>query len=233
MLRRELRPRSQSMPYVRFRAPNLHLPLKLLLAGWLFVLAAQVAWWFLWHPRTLAVTVLTTWLVLADAVLLACIVAAVLLCALAGWWMLDPDRFRTVVLQWVQLRLRWWLLYRRDWQPAMVTVGLALRESWGGTLPQLRSLRSDAGRDALRVRMLPGQTFEQWQATAPALAQTFGARQVRVRRVLNRPQELDLLVTRRRGARIHHVTERTVEVEPDQVTVARGAFPRQPRGGAE
>jgi len=231
MLTRKLRPESRS-PTMRFRGPNLHLPLWLLLTGWLCVLAWRGVRWLARHPRcsvVLAVVVLLVW---TDTVMPAGIVLVLALLAALGWWAFDPATFRRVVLERVQLELRRWLVYQRDWQPAMLTSGLSLRESWGGDLPTLHGVRLEAGQDVLRVRMLPGQTVTRWKDATAALAQTWGARQVRVRRVMGRPQELDLVVVRRRPGCGAAVTERPVDVEPEQEPAGRGAFPRQPRGGA-
>lgn len=229
--RRVLRPEA-AVPSLRFRAPSVRIGLGWLFLGWLGVVAWQMLRWLVVHPRCTVVLAVAGWLLWTDSVVPALVIALATAGLLCGWWVLKPESFARRVTHPVQLELREWLTYRREWQPAMLTSGLSLRESWGGDLPTLRKVGSDAGRDLLRVRMLPGQTLEQWTGAAPALAQTWNARQVRVRRVPNRPQELDLLVTLRGGARNHHVTERGTDVESNQVPKPRGAFPRAPRGGA-
>jgi S-DNA-T family DNA segregation ATPase FtsK/SpoIIIE len=229
--RRVLRPEAQP-PSIRFRAPNVHVPLWLLAGGWLVIALWLLLRWLAGHRRCAAVLAVAGWVLWMDAVLPAVAVALTVAGLLCGWWVLEPASFARWVTRPVQLELREWLTYRREWQPAMLTAGLSLRESWGGDLPTLRRVSSDAGRDVLRVKMLPGQTLEKWTGATAALAQTFGARAVRVRRVLNRPQELDLLVTLRGGAQNHHVTERRVDVDTEQVPEPRGAFPRAPRRGA-
>ena len=228
--RRVLQPEA-AVPSLRFRAPSIRIGLRWLFLGWLCVLAWRALRWLAVHPRCTIVLAVAGWVLWTDSVLPALVIAAVTAGVLCGWWALEPGSFTRRITHPVQLELREWLTYRRDWQPAMLTSGLSLRESWGGDLPTLRRVSSDAGRDVLRVKMLPGQTPDQWQSAAAALAQTFDARAARVRRVAGRPQELDLLLTPR-GARNHHVTERRVDVEPDQVLEPRGAFPRAPRGGA-
>jgi S-DNA-T family DNA segregation ATPase FtsK/SpoIIIE len=229
VLRRELRPDSRP-PSLRFRSPNVHVPLWLLALGWLLVLTWRGLRWLCRHPRATVVLAVTGALVWTDTVMPAGVVLALGLCVLTGWWAVDPGTFRAVVLERVQLRLREWFTYRRDWQPAVLTAGLTLRDSWGGDLPTLRSVRADAGSDVLRVRMLPGQTLEDWRTATAALAQTFGVRQCRVRKVPNRLQEVELIMARRRPLR--HVTKSPVEQEPQQAPAVRGAFPRQPRGAA-
>jgi hypothetical protein len=90
--------------------------------------------------------------------------------------------------------------------------------------------------------MLPGQVPDDWSKVAPRLAQTFGARSVRVRKVKGSARALDLLV-RRRPSR-HGATPDMTETEDtsEPVTVElpaadespverpRGAFPKAPRG---
>lgn len=231
ILRRELRPEARP-PSLRFRPPNVHVPLWLLAVGWLFVLAWRLVRWLAVHPRSTVVLLVAGWLVLSNRVLPALVVAGIVAGVLCVWWAFWPGSMERRVLAPVQLALREWLTYRRDWQPAMLTAGLALREAWGGDLPTLRSVRSDAGRDVLRVRMLPGQTAERWQDAAPALAQTFGVRGIRVRRIPDRPQELALLVTARKNSRIRHVTELPPVPAQEQQPATGGAFPRRPREAA-
>jgi S-DNA-T family DNA segregation ATPase FtsK/SpoIIIE len=230
ILRRELRPAGRS-PSLRFRPPSVYFPLWLLALGWGLVLTWRVLGWAARHLRTSAALVLAGWLVWADWLLGAAVVACVAAGALCLWWAAEPGSFARRVARPLQLQLREWFTYRRNWQPAMLTSGLSLREHWGGDLPVLRRVREEARTDVLRVRMLPGQTLEQWKGASAALAQTFGARQVRVRRVPDRAQELELLVARGRAPDIRHVTERAAQVDSEPAPAARGAFPRQPRGG--
>ncbi|SDR72391.1 DNA segregation ATPase FtsK/SpoIIIE, S-DNA-T family [Friedmanniella luteola] len=103
-----------------------------------------------------------------------------------------PDRW----LVWLRLPLRsWWrgwLVYRRCWPAAMDTAGLAT--SWRGTVwtPTVLTVSSTLSVDRVRVRMLPGQTVEDYADVAHRLAQTFGASAVRVRSVLQRPHHVEL-----------------------------------------
>jgi S-DNA-T family DNA segregation ATPase FtsK/SpoIIIE len=230
LLRRELRP-GPRLPSVRFRAPNFHIKLRWLIYGWLAVMVFRALRWLATHPRWTLVLAMTGVLIGMDlwwpALMVACLTAG----ALCLWWALQPGSFHRWVGRPVQLELREWFVYRRNWQPAMLTCGLTLRDSWGGDLPVLRKVRNEHGRDLLRVRMLDGQTPGQWEAARAALAQTFGVRHIRVRRIVNRPRELDLIVVRR-GTPLRHVTEADVDQEPRELQPARGAFPRQPRGGA-
>jgi S-DNA-T family DNA segregation ATPase FtsK/SpoIIIE len=225
IFRRELRPEARP-PTLRFRAPNIHLPLWLLAVGWL---VWQALTWIIRHPRSTIIAAVAGWLIVADWV----VPALALVCAAAGalliWAAADPETFAVHVRDPLRLRLREWLVYRRNWQPATLTAGLTLRDSWGGDLPRLRGVTAEGGRDVLRVGMLPGQTHAQWQAAAPALAQTFGVRAARVRPVPGRPSEVALVLRVRDSVT---VTKPAGQEKTQPAPPARSPFPRQPHGGA-
>src|SRR3954468_13218750 len=111
---------------------------------------------------------------------------------LVGWRLRFPAGF----LRWLRLPVRaWrrgWLLYRHRWAGAMDPAGLAT--SWRATTysPMLLALRSTLSVDRVRVRMLPGQTVEDYAQVADRLAQTFGALVCRVRSVPKRVHEVEL-----------------------------------------
>lgn len=230
MFRRQLRPEAGA-PSLRFRPPSVHIPLWILAVGWLIATAAAGAWWLARHPRTLGLLALAVATVVLDVTAWLAVLAVLTSGLLCLWWALSPPSFEAWCAAPARTRAREYVVYRREWQPAMLTAGLTLRDSWGGDLPTLRSVRAEAGGDVVRVRMLPGQTVEQWQAAAPKLAQTFGHRMMRVRRVPGRPQEVELFVRRRNGV-LRNVTEPAVDTDTGELPAVRPAFPRQPRGGA-
>jgi DNA segregation ATPase FtsK/SpoIIIE, S-DNA-T family len=232
MLRRELSP-GRPAPRLRFGSPLVRLPLSLLALGWAAGRAGRALWWLARHPRTLALLTLAAglvairlrwgWAPLAWPGAILVVVAGV-------WWARFPDSFRRQVT--LRLLGRWRrFIYWRDWQPAMVTAGLAHAPAHGATLPRLRKVISTAEYDTLRVRMLPGQTVDTWRDAAPKLAQTWSLRAVRVGRDPRRVQDV-LLTCRRRGvpaSDIPAVTKPAPVLEEQPEPAARGAFPRQPR----
>ena len=58
--------------------------------------------------------------------------------------------------------------------------------------PTLKKVQSTRSVDRVRVRMLPGQTVEDWAKVSDRLCQTFGAEDCRVRSVKRRPHELEV-----------------------------------------
>ncbi len=140
-----------------------------------FALAVGVAW--IWHR-------FGPWPII--------IALALTLAGLVVWRVRWPAGF----LGWVRFPLRaWrrsWFVYRRRWVPAMDTAGLTLTRAGDEYVPSIIGVRSTLAVDRVGVRMLPGQTIEDYAAAAPRLAQTFGAPVCRVRSISGRVHELDL-----------------------------------------
>ena len=84
------------------------------------------------------------------------------------------------------------LVYRRDWRAAMKGAGLVTQDRGQELLPTLLSVTTDEGHDVIRLRMRPGQTAGDYSKVADRIAQTFDARDVRVRTVPRRAHLLDL-----------------------------------------
>lgn len=103
-----------------------------------------------------------------------------------------PDLFDRRV--WLVMRGRWrrWWVYRRKWQASMDTAGLTRHHHGVEHLPILGGVHSTQSVDRVRVRMLAGQTLDDWAHVTPRLCQTFGAQDCRVRTVPKRLHELDL-----------------------------------------
>ncbi|MFC9976850.1 FtsK/SpoIIIE domain-containing protein [Spirillospora sp. NPDC127200] len=80
-------------------------------------------------------------------------------------------------------RARWRLVrvYRRDWQPVLVTAGLTRTHKRREYLPSIVRVRCGPTSDRVLVRMLKGQAPDAWEKVTPNLAHGFGAQLVRVR----------------------------------------------------
>jgi DNA segregation ATPase FtsK/SpoIIIE, S-DNA-T family len=142
-------------------------------------------------------------------------VVAVLATGLVGWWMAWPASFE----QHVRLRWRsWWrgqLIYRFRWTKAMDTAGLTKQRHGTDYVPPLRRIRSTRSVDRVLVRMLPGQTVEDYALVADRLAQTFGVEVCRVRSVPKRRHQVELWLL------VHDPLDQTVApfpLDPDCLT---------------
>ena len=128
-------------------------------------------------------------------------VLAPLVAGLVGWRLQWPGSFETQV----HLRFRsWWrgqLIYRLRWTKAMDTAGLMKERHGTDYVPPLLWVRSTRSVDRVRVRMLPGQTVEDFGAVAERLAQTFGAEVCRVRSIPKRRHLRGVVVPGHRPAR--------------------------------
>ncbi|XNL82715.1 cell division protein FtsK [Actinomadura madurae] len=109
------------------------------------------------------------------------LVLALVAVALGVWAGVD----RPSLVRWVArpARARWRLIfvYRRHWQPVLVTAGLTKVHKGREYLPSLVRVRCGPTSDRVLVKMLKGQAPDAWERVAVNLAHGFGATLVRVR----------------------------------------------------
>ncbi|MFB4307203.1 FtsK/SpoIIIE domain-containing protein [Actinomadura sp. GTD37] len=124
------------------------------------------------------------------------LVLALVAVGLGVWAVVDRPSF----VRWIArpARARWRLVavYRRDWQPVLVTAGLTKVHKGREYLPSLVRVRCGPTSDRVLVRMLKGQAPDAWERVAVNLAHGFGASLVRVR-VGDRPGRIWLEFVRR------------------------------------
>jgi DNA segregation ATPase FtsK/SpoIIIE, S-DNA-T family len=163
------------------------------------------------HPvTTTTVTLLaTTWLVAGTFGLLTLIMA--MAAALILWRRSRPDSYRRLVVS----RWRAALVYRRRWQPAMVTCGLAVQAEDREYLPRIRRVVCDEFSDRLLVDLLSGQCPEDFDGQVSQLAHTFAARRCRVR--VDQPGRIWL-----EFARVDPLTATIPALEPSEPVNLRG-----------
>jgi S-DNA-T family DNA segregation ATPase FtsK/SpoIIIE len=87
-------------------------------------------------------------------------------------------------------------VYRRHWQPVLVTAGLTKLHKGREYLPSLVRVRCGPTSDRVLVKMLKGQAPDAWENVTPNLAHGFAAALVRVR-VGDRPGRIWLEFVRR------------------------------------
>jgi DNA segregation ATPase FtsK/SpoIIIE, S-DNA-T family len=165
--------------YYTPRRPGDDDPLLWSMVKLVFMLAA-VPFVLLWrHPVATPVIVVGLWLLLFHGVAFT-IVSLAVIAGLVAWYWRAPDSFERFVVHPARGRWRRWRVYGRGWSSAMHMCGLA--KGWGTKhyAPHVITVRCDPHTDHVRVKLLPGQTTEDFAARADALAATFGALTCRV-----------------------------------------------------
>ncbi|MGW0434675.1 FtsK/SpoIIIE domain-containing protein [Micromonospora sp. NPDC003197] len=162
------------------RPRRLELPFWLIACGLVLRWLGRACWWCLRHPVTVGVVVLAAVLYreFGRSGLVVPLVIAAAVSAVWRWrhesswwsWCAGPilGRFRQV------------FVYRRAWQEAITLCGLAETYDHRVILPELLRVRSDQALDVLTIRMVRGQTPEEFQKATTNLAYAFGRRHARV-----------------------------------------------------
>ncbi|URM95287.1 cell division protein FtsK [Actinomadura madurae] len=129
------------------------------------------------------VTVLSVlgWLGLRFGWLVPVLVLALVAVGLAVWATVDRPSFVRYAARPARARWRLVCVYRRHWQPVLVTAGLTKVHKGREYLPSLVRVRSGPTSDRVLVKMLKGQAPDAWESVAVNLAHGFGATLVRVR----------------------------------------------------
>ena len=177
----------------RLNVAKVKVPLSAVLAAWAGRKVAEGMAWLARHPWVM-LPLLALWVAakIVDGLGLWPILLAllVLVGGLITWRRKWPESFARQVSWRLWGLVRGRFVYRFAWQPAMVTTGLAVHVDGREYLPKVRSVRSTGAVDQITVRMLPGQTIEDWANAGPRLAQTFDAQECRVRSVAGSRREL-------------------------------------------
>ncbi|RCG20076.1 cell division protein FtsK [Sphaerisporangium album] len=130
-----------------------------------------------WACGLVAVAGGLCWLFGWRVAVLACSVAC---CGLAAWAALWPASFLRVVGWRVVSWGRWMWVYRRRWRGVVSVSGLAVNVGGRGYAPELVEVASDRWADRVTVRMLEGQSDQDYADRAPNIAHGFGAPSCRV-----------------------------------------------------
>lgn len=162
------------------RPKRFELPLWAVLLGLLLRWSGRALWWCLRHPMATASVVLTLWLYgeFGWSGLVAPLVLGS--AASAVWRWRDESSWWTWLAGPLLGSFRRTFVYRRVWREAMTLCGLAETYDHRRVLPELLRVRSDQALDVLMVRMVRGQTPEQFQKVSAKLAYAFGRRYAQV-----------------------------------------------------
>lgn len=136
--------------------------------------------WAVKHPKTTIGVVAGVWLGLAIGPSGVALLSLGLSAALSVWFWFHRSSFTT----WVTLpSLTAWrrsFVYRPGWASTMHTCGLSIASDSGPVVPVLLKVTCSEATDRLVVRMLGGQSPEEFQKQAEKIAYSFGARTARV-----------------------------------------------------
>jgi DNA segregation ATPase FtsK/SpoIIIE, S-DNA-T family len=180
---------------VHLRAASVRLPLSAVILGWLGrglgraaarVLSQPVLW------IALSVYGVGYWLAVNVGPWPFLLAAVLLTAVLVAWRQTHRASYRRFLAWPVRSTLRRAWVYRRYWQPAMVSCGLAIHLNGREFLPHLVKVSSTSSVDRVTVRMLAGQVIEDYAQVTHRLAQTFGAAECRVRTDPKRPDRVIL-----------------------------------------
>ncbi|MGC4877332.1 FtsK/SpoIIIE domain-containing protein [Micromonospora sp. DT43] len=162
------------------RPRRLELPVWLIAVGLVLRWLWRGLWWCLRHPVAVGLVVAGVTLC-REFGRAGVIVPVVLAAAVSAIW-----RWRHESSWWAWCagpilgRFRQLFVYRRAWREAMTLCGLAKVYDHRTVLPELLRVRSDQALDVLTIRMVRGQTPEEFQKATANLAYAFGRRHARV-----------------------------------------------------
>ncbi|MFI0371010.1 cell division protein FtsK [Actinomadura sp. 1N219] len=121
------------------------------------------------------------WLGVRYGWLVPVLVLALIVVGLGVWARVDRPSFVRFAFRPARSRWRLVAVYRRHWQPVLVTAGLTKIHKGREYLPSLVRVRCGPTSDRVLVKMLKGQAPDAWERVAVNLAHGFGASLVRVR----------------------------------------------------
>ena len=162
---------------------------------WALVKAAgQLLWWAMLFPALSVPAILTIWVAIGHGARAGLLTAALAVAAYTGWAVLEPSSFTAWVTAPVRQRFWSWWRYRRTWASVCTLHGLTARLGERTLVPALQSVRIGNHTDVLIVRVVAGQSINDWQKRGPALAAAWRAERLTIRATT--PGELRIIIGR-------------------------------------
>jgi S-DNA-T family DNA segregation ATPase FtsK/SpoIIIE len=145
---------------------------------------------------------------------------SLLVMSLVVWWWRSAESY-TRWCRWLHTETRRLTIYAWDWRTVMRLSNLTGTAKGREHLPKLKRVRADGWRDKVRIKMVKGQSPEQWTARASGLAHSFHANSCRVRVMSAGRIELDLIHSDplTRVLRLPAMSEEAVDLK--RITVGR------------
>jgi S-DNA-T family DNA segregation ATPase FtsK/SpoIIIE len=167
-----------------WRSPVYQTPHAVIWTVQLVRLVWQLVWFVLRHPILGAVCGLLvfTWMKLGlpGVATVAALLVFMTSAGLTALWLLSPVSFRRFVVNPLRDWWRGWF-YRRRWTAAMTLAGLAPSYRGRVLVPVLAGVRAAGAVDLVTVRLVTGQSPDDYADRTQNLAHAFGAQLCRVR----------------------------------------------------
>ena len=156
--------------------------------------AGQLLWWAILFPTLSIPAVLTIWVAVGHGARAGLLTAALAVAAYTGWAVVEPSSFTAWVTDPVRQRWLTWWRYGRNWASVCTLHGLTARLGERTLVPALRSVRIGAHADVLTLRVVAGQSVNDWQKRGDALAAAWRAERLTIRATT--PGELRIIISR-------------------------------------
>jgi S-DNA-T family DNA segregation ATPase FtsK/SpoIIIE len=145
------------------------------------IFLGHLAWWAVLFPMFSIPLVGAAVLIAMGGYVKVVVYFAIVLLFLVGWAVLARESWSYAVTDRWWPRWRHWYVYRRQWARICALHGLGADLDEKVLIPGLRHVSIGSDVDTLEVKMLAGQTVEDWRHQSDALAHAFRALAVRVR----------------------------------------------------
>jgi hypothetical protein len=135
----------------------------------------HLLWWAVMFP-TISVPIIACAVVgIARSGKTALISGTVISAAYAAWAWVDATSFHAWVVAPVRRRWLTWWRYTRSWEAVCTLHGLTTKLCERTLVPRLRSVTIGVHTDVLELRVVSGQSINDWQKQADALAAAWSA----------------------------------------------------------
>jgi len=151
-------------------------------------------WWAVLFPALSIPVILTIWVAIAYGARAGLLTGALGVAAYIGWAVVEPSSFTAWVLAPVRQRWLSWWRYHRTWESVCTLHGLTARLGERTLVPALRSVRIGSHADVLTLRVMAGQSINDWHKRGPALAAAWRAERLTIRATT--PGELRIIISR-------------------------------------
>ena len=162
----------------------------------MFKAAGHLLWLAILFPALSVPVVVSVGMTLCYGVGAGMLTAIALVAAYGAWASLDPRTFEAWIAQPVRQRFLMWWRYTRNWESVCALNGLTMRDrERDRTLtPRLRSICIGKHTDANDLRVVTGQSVNDWQKRVHELAAAWRADRITIRATA--PGELRITLMR-------------------------------------